>query len=137
MTGVPLKVKDRIHHVLKHARTGDRTILGDMANDESRHPFTFGEVHQTSGAFPHLADTTRRRFKCCGKNRLDGINHQESRLQFLDPFENPFEGGLCQQIEIFSIDIQTTGTQFDLTGRLFCGYIKDRSGFCPPTGGLQ
>ena len=52
--GVTLEIEHCVHHVLQDARTGDRTLLGDMANHQYGRARGLGEVHQHRGAFAQL-----------------------------------------------------------------------------------
>ncbi len=60
---ITLKIENRIHNMLQHARTGDRAFFGDMPDHEDRHTMRLGQLSQLRSALTHLRDRARRRIK--------------------------------------------------------------------------
>ena len=58
---VVLEVKDRIDHVFDSARTGDRTFLGYVPDDEYCNVLLLGELHESSDRFAQLRHGSRSR----------------------------------------------------------------------------
>ena len=68
---VALEIQHRIDDMLQHAWAGQRTIFGDMANEQQGNPLLFGETGQLGGAF---ADLGYRAWRRCERFRPEGLN---------------------------------------------------------------
>ena len=74
---VALEVQHHIDGVLEQARPGDGAVLGDVADQDHRHPALLGEVHQAGRRFAHLGHPPGRPPHLGGGHRLDGVDHQQ------------------------------------------------------------
>ena len=53
---VALKLKNGIHYVFEHFRSGERAFLVDMSDDEERYILFFGELENAVGTFLDLTE---------------------------------------------------------------------------------
>ena len=96
MALVSFKIEHRIDDMFQQSRSGDRSIFGDMPNDEDRHAAALRVPHQLACHFLHLADAARRRRDLFRVHRLDRVDNHCGRLDLLRRFEDLFEGGFRQ-----------------------------------------
>ena len=65
-----------VDHVLEHARTGERALLGDVADHHDRQVGRLRLDDQRVRAVAHLRDRARRRGERRIVQRLDGVDHR-------------------------------------------------------------
>ena len=88
---VALKVEHGVNHVFEHARAGQRTFLGDVADQHDGGAAGLGGAGQVRGAFAHL----RHRAGCTGQligiDRLNGIDDGYFGLASMQGSQDFFE----------------------------------------------
>ncbi len=122
---VTLKIKHGIDHMLEHARPGQRTFLGDMADKNDGGTAGLGEPRQLRRTFAHLRHRTRRRGQCIGIQGLDRVDDGDIRLFGLDHRLDFRESGFRQHLHMFSFDIEPLRAQRDLLRRFLARHIDD------------
>ena len=138
MAAVPFKVKNGIDQVLKDPRSGDGSILGDVADQENRDAAAFSHHHKSAGRLAYLADASGRRFQRRGEDGLDRIDNQSLRLEVLHLNEDFFQGSFCEDVKTLGIYPHSGAAEFYLAGRLLGGNIEYASRrFCKMVGCLQ
>ena len=65
--------------MLEGLRSGKRSILRHVADEDDRDAVALGQFHQALGALSHLADTTGGSLELVRGYRLDRIHHQHGR----------------------------------------------------------
>ena len=80
VVAVALEVQHRVDHVLEHARPGDRTVLGDVTDDERRDAEVLGDAHQPRRARAHLADAAGRTGELGVERGLDRVDDEHAGL---------------------------------------------------------
>ena len=68
-----------------------------MSYDKYRYAHSFGNLHQNTGGFSHLADTAWRRGHILPKHRLDGINDNNLRRGIANRLLNRIQIGFTQK----------------------------------------
>ena len=76
MIRISLKVKNGVDQMLQHPRSGDCSILCDVAGKKDGHPRGFSERLKAGGTFPYLRDRA-----CSGWDigRVDGLDRIDDR----------------------------------------------------------
>ncbi len=69
--GFAFEIQHGVDHVLKHARTGQRTFLCHVTDQENSGAALLGVAHQQGSTFPNLGHASRRRLQLLGEDRLD------------------------------------------------------------------
>ena len=123
VTGIPLKIEDRIHHVFQDFRTRNRTVLRNMADQENRDPRLFGQQDEPRRRLPHLSDASRRGGEDRGIDGLDRIDDDRSRPDLIDPFHDILQFHLDENQQILCRGAEPFPAEFDLPGGLFTGYV--------------
>ena len=77
MAALALERQHRVDHMLQHARAGDRTVLGDMADQHQRRAALLGEADQFLRGGADLADRAGRALDQVGVHRLDRIDDEQ------------------------------------------------------------
>ena len=96
---IALEREHRVDHVLEHPRTGERTLLGDVADEDHRDVSLLGQAHQAMGALPHLSDGTGSGGQLGVEDRLDRVDHDDRGPKLVDMAQHPGEVGLGGQIQ--------------------------------------
>ncbi len=95
------QVQDRVHNMLKHARTGNRAFFGYMPDDKDGQPCRFGNFAQLAGAFAHLG------YRACGglhvgqSHGLNRVNDEHRRFLLGDMLHDRTKVGFRYQKQIF------------------------------------
>ena len=121
---IALKVQHHIHHVLQHARAGNRALLGHMPHQDDGAAVGLGIAHQYRRAFTHLADAARRAGKVRAVHGLDGVDHGEIRLDGIELFLNRIHGVFGQHQNLLVPHAQAVGAQANLPRAFFARYIQ-------------
>jgi len=79
VAALAFEAQHRIDHMLEHARTGDRPVLGDVADEDHGSAMLLGEADQLLRARADLADRARRALDQVAVHRLDRIDDQQRR----------------------------------------------------------
>ena len=104
--GLALEIQHRIDHVLKHARPGQRTFLGHMADEEDRRAALLGVAHQQRRAFTHLGHATGRGLQLLGEDGLDRIDHHHLGLFAARGVDDRLDAGLGHDLEPAAIRVE-------------------------------
>src|SRR6202043_1118347 len=81
MAAFAFEIKHCIDHVLEHARTGDDTLLGHMADQDQHKAAAFGEAYQLLRGPAHLAHRAGGSVQGVEIHSLDRIDdHQTGRV---------------------------------------------------------
>ena len=126
---VPLafEIKDGVDDVLEHTRAGDRAFLVHVTHQENRDVAAFGEQHQASGAFAHLADAARRRGDPTQEDGLDGIDDGHHRPRLFELLDDAIEVVFRQHHQAIALDAEPLRAQLELLDRFLARDIEDRS----------
>ena len=124
MEALALQVEHHIHHVLQHARPGNRALFGHVPHEEDGRVLGLGCAHQHGGALAHLAHAARGRRDRFGVDGLDRIHHDQGWPQILHMHHHALHVRVRQHKERLIRDPQPFGAQLDLRGRLLAGNVK-------------
>ena len=114
---VAFEVQHGIDHVLEHTGTGQRALLGHVADENRGHTLLFGEPDQLRSAFAKLCDGARCGFQALAEQRLDGIDDQNLRRLRRQRTDDALHAGLRQQLHRRLPDTQTVCAKADLVER--------------------
>src|SRR3546814_1499262 len=81
MAALALEAQHRVDHMLEHARPRDRSVLGDMADEDEGGAGFLDEADQLLGRGADLADGSRRALDEIAVHRLDRVDDQRSEAQ--------------------------------------------------------
>ena len=109
-----LEVQHRIDHVLEHARAGDATFLGDVADQEHGCSGFLGVAHQARGALAHLADRAGRGGEGLGPQGLHRVGDDQLRPRFGRVLQDRFDPGLGQRLQVVQRQVQAQRAAGDL-----------------------
>ena len=73
--------KHDVDEVLEGARTGDRAVFGDVADQQGRDPPRLGDGHERAGDLTHLRDAARHALDLGHRDRLHRIDDQQAGLR--------------------------------------------------------
>ena len=116
---VALEVKHGIDDVLEYPRSGNRTLLGHMPDQDHGNPALFGEPRELRRAFAHLRDAARRRLQRLRIDGLDRVDDHDLGLTHANCRDDCLELHLCLQIDRGVDQTQAPGAHRNLLGRLF------------------
>ena len=77
--GVTFKVQHRVHHVLQHARPGQRALFGDVSDQHDGRATGLGCAREVGGTLAHLGDRARGAGELFGIDSLDGVDDGDIR----------------------------------------------------------
>ncbi len=120
---VALEVQHGVDDVLEQPRSGDRPVLGHVADHEDRAAGALGELEQRRGALAHLRDAAGVRIRVGARQRLDRVDDDDARAEFLESGEDPVEVGLREQQRLVA-GTQPLRAQFGLRGRFLAGNVQ-------------
>ena len=96
-----------------------------MPDEDDRRMHFLGKAQDGGGTFPYLGDAPRRRFKGFGRNCLYGVDDDYIRANIFDVDVNLFQGSFAHDEAVTGGACQAVGTQFQLAGAFFAGYIEN------------
>ncbi len=76
---IALEHQHRIDEMLQRTRTGQRAVLGDVADQQHRHIVLACERAQLDGRLAHLTHRAGRTAEPVDLDRLDGVDDQQRR----------------------------------------------------------
>ncbi len=79
VVAIAFEVQHRVDHVLEHARTGDRSLLRDVTDDERRDAVVLRDTHEPRRARADLPDRARDARGVGVEHRLDRVDDQDVR----------------------------------------------------------
>src|SRR5437868_8141282 len=110
--GVPvaLEAEHHVDEVLQGARTRDRALLGDMADQHGRHVPLLGQPDQVGGHLADLGHPTGHTGRLRRTDRLYGVDDQQLRIDLLHMCDKRAQIGLGREIEVVPDRPDTVGT---------------------------
>ena len=120
-----LEIQNGIHDMLKDFWPGNRARFRDVADDERGHARALRKQHQLRRHFAHLADASLRRTERRRVHGLNRVNNQDVRIEVFDMFEDVFEAGFRQNVEVGMRNMQPLAAQPRLPRRFFAGDVQD------------
>ena len=96
---VALELDNRVDNVFQNLRTSQRSLLGDVANEDDGHAAGLGKAQQGRGALTYLGDAARTRLHLVGGNGLYGVDDDEFGLHVADVFKDGLQGVLAEDEE--------------------------------------
>ncbi len=124
--GFPLEIEHRVHHMLQHPGTGQRTLLGHMPHQEDRGIHLLGKAHQLRRRIPHLRHGPRRRLQQLRMQGLYGVHDQDPRSFRCGRSQHALDAGLRQEAHPLAHQPEPPRPQADLLGRLLTRDIEHR-----------
>ena len=96
-----------------------------MADDKNAGAGFLGVALQLGGAFLDLGDAAGRGIDCTGLQGLDGVCHQDFRLQLGSLGKYVVQAGLGQDVARTLGQPQTVGPHLELFGAFFPAYVEN------------
>ena len=124
MIAVTFKIHDGVDHVFQNARARDLAILGHMPDQNRDAACILGKHHQIERAFAKLCGTPWSARQVALIDRLNRINYEHLRLEFLRLLQDFFEASFAKQKHIGARYVQALAAELDLNRALFAAYIK-------------
>jgi hypothetical protein len=97
---VALEVQHHVHQVLQHPGAGDRSVLGDVADQHAGDAALLGGGRQCRRDRPHLGDPAGRSLHPSIRDGLHRVHDQQPGLHLLDVRHDRGQLGLRRQVEI-------------------------------------
>jgi len=95
-----------------------------MTDHEDRRSRRLSEVHESRGAFAHLANVSRSPFQIPSEDSLDRVHDHHGGSARGRGSKNRLETCLTQERDIVRWHVQTIGSQFHLQGRLLARNVQ-------------
>ena len=121
---VAFEIQHRVHHVLQHARTGQRALFRHMADQHDGGAAGLGGTCEMRGALAHLRHRARRRGQLLRIHRLDGVDHRDGRLVRRQRGEDFFQLDLGQHLHLRAVQPQAPCTQCDLGAAFLARHVE-------------
>ncbi len=121
---VALEVQHGVDHVLEHARAGQGTLFGDVADQHDADAAGLGGACQVRRAFAHLRHRTRGRGELVGIHRLNRVNHRNRGLGGFEGGQNFLQLDFSQHLDLRALQPQAPRTQRDLRATFFAGDVE-------------
>ncbi len=109
------EVQNDINQVLQQPRSGDRAILGHVADDHTCHVQCLCRADQCRGDFADLGDPAGCPFSGGGGDGLYRVDDQKFGTNFVDVGEQSLQVGLRGDPQIGVYRSRPPGTQPDLS----------------------
>ena len=111
--------------MFQQLRTGQRAVLGDVADEEHGAGGALGKVLKLGRALLQLRNRTRRRLQQVALHRLDGIDNENVRIQGFYMLENLLGAGFREDIAVWcGVAGEAGGTHFELRFALLAGDVE-------------
>jgi hypothetical protein len=121
---VALEVQHRVHHVLQHARAGQRTFFGHVAHQHHRHARGFGRARELGRALAHLRHRAGGGRELLAVHGLNGVDHAHRGPLGVDGGQNLFHRNFGQHPHLAAIQPQAARAQGHLCARFFARHIQ-------------
>ena len=125
---VALECEDDVHHVLEDLGPGNRTLLGDVADQYDRQLERLGSEDQLSRGFSDLCHGAGCALHTGRVQGLDRVDEEQVGAVLLDGFHDAFRGGLGQDEQFSSEGAEAVGTQPHLFRTFLAGDVQHLSG---------
>jgi hypothetical protein len=121
-----LELEHAVDEVLEDARTGERALLRDMADEQDGGARPLGDLRDPRGDLAHLAHGAGRAVQRGAVERLDRVDHAGGGPLGAQGGEHGVEVGLRQDRHVESACAQALGAQADLGGGLLARDVERR-----------
>ena len=113
--------------MLEQPRPGNRTVFGDVTDDERRAAGSFGELHQRLRAVANLRDAARVGFRFGQPDGLDRVDDDGQRRAFFQTIQNDAQVrfGEDQNAGARFRGQRALRAQLHLRGRFFAADVDD------------
>ena len=122
--GVALELQHDIDDVLEDLRSCQRSVFGDVADENDGRACLLGVAQQRRGAFADLRHTARRGIERFAVDGLDGIDNEQCRLDLTCLGQDVLQDSLTQDETVVVAPPKPFGAELDLLGTLLSGDIK-------------
>ncbi len=113
-----------VDDVLEHTRTSEPAFFGDMTDEDHGQSAFLCRCHKSGCAFAHLGNRTRSRTDVGRVHRLDGVNNQNCRVDFVDRGKNVRHRGFRRQPQVGLQRVQPFGSQPHLLFGFFGRHVE-------------
>jgi hypothetical protein len=110
--------------VLEHLGTGERTVLGDVTDQQQHGTALLRGPRQAPGALAHLRHAPRGGRECLAEQHLDRIDHEQARAVLIQRRENALQGRLRHQAQVVAGQVEALGTRCHLLRTLLTGDVQ-------------
>ena len=117
--GLALEIQHGVDHMFEYPRTGQRTLLGHMADQEDRRAALLGEAHQQRRALAHLGYAAGGRGQLFGEDGLDRVDHHHLGFLQTRGGDDAFDAGFGHDLELVFRQAQAARTH----GHLLLGFL--------------
>ena len=124
--GVAFKVQNRIDDVLKHAGSGESTVLCHMPHENERGTSGLGQSSQSSRTFPNLRNAARSRFQIRAVERLNGVDDNKLRFGGGNLSLNALKLNFAHEPHAAGVQPNALRTQSNLRCGFFARHVKGR-----------
>ena len=121
MVAVALELQDAVDEMLEHARSGDRPVLGDMADEKRRDAGLLGDPQQPRRRLAHLGDGAGRGADLLRPERLHRVDHADGGALTFERGAHRVQLGLGQDLHVVAAP-EPGRPQLDLRDRLLAGH---------------
>ena len=126
MAALALESENCVDHMFEHARSGDRPVLGHMADEHERGAAVLGVADEFLRARADLAHRPRRAVDEVAVHRLDRIDHDEIGAAPVERREDVAHRRRACERDGRVAEPQALRAQSHLRRRLFAADIDDR-----------
>ena len=123
MAALAFEIEDGVDHVLEHARAGDLSVLGDVADEDDGGAGLLGEARQLLRAGADLGDGAGRGFETVGPERLHAVDDDEFGRGLLQRLEDGAEVGLGGELDRRFGDAEAARAALDLRDGFLAGDV--------------
>src|SRR5258706_6964951 len=120
---IAFEVEHGVDDVLPYARTRDRALLGDVADEHHDRPARLGVTRQVRHALAHLRDRAGSGGELLRVERLDRVDDGDFRLGFFQGREDALELDLGEQLELPRVEREAPRAQRHLLGGFLAAYV--------------
>ena len=124
---VALELAHHVDEVLEDARTRDRPVLGDVADDDDGQPALLRDADEGGCDLAHLARVPGHPLRQRGRDGLHRIDDQQLGFHLVDVPEDRREVGLGGEIQLVVQRAGALGAQPHLRGRLLGARVQHAS----------
>ena len=121
---VALEVQHGVHQVFQRARACDGAVLGDVTDEDDRHPAALRRRGQGRGDGAHLRDAAGHAIGVGGRHGLHGVHHHQGGLDRVDVRQHVVEVGIGGHVYLVVAAPGALGAHPDLAGRLLTRHVQ-------------
>ena len=124
---VAVEMQHDVDQVLQRPRARDRTVLGDVTDEDGRQRPFLRDAGQDVRHRPHLGDTAGRAVGPVGGDRLHRVDDEQPGIHLVDVSKHRVEIGLGGQEEPFADRADPVRPRAHLGGGLLPGDVEHRA----------